>query len=53
MSFSSAHTEVPNSGDTNAVLTLANKHYTANLRGVNAQLCAQSWLSNQNTGFVL
>jgi hypothetical protein len=49
MSFSSAHTEFPNQGRTNVFLTHANEHYAANLRSVNAQLRAQSFLSNQNT----
>jgi hypothetical protein len=37
MSFSSAHKKFPNQDHTNAFLTSANKHYVANLRGVNAQ----------------
>jgi hypothetical protein len=42
MSFSSTHTKFPNQGRTNAFLTHANELYAANLRGVHAQLCAQS-----------
>jgi hypothetical protein len=52
MSFSSTHTKFPNKGRTNAFLTHANEHYEANLGGVNAQLRAQSCLTNKNTGTV-
>ncbi len=52
MSFSSAHTKFSNLGCANAFLTRANEHYAANLRGVNAQLRAQSCPSNQNTKWV-
>jgi hypothetical protein len=51
MSPSRTHTKFPNQGWTNLFLTrTANEHYAANLRGVNAQLRAQSCSSNQNTG---
>ncbi len=50
MSFSSGHTKFPNRGRTNTFLTCASEHYPANLRSVNAQLLAQSCLSNWKTG---
>ncbi len=46
MSFSSANMKFPNQGHTNAFLACANKHYVANLGGVNARLRAQSCPSN-------
>jgi hypothetical protein len=47
MSFSSAHTKFQHQGcSTNAFLRRANEHYAADLRGVNAQLRAQSCPSN-------
>jgi hypothetical protein len=42
MSSSSVHTKFSNQGRTNAFLTPANEHCAAHLRGVNAQLRAQS-----------
>jgi hypothetical protein len=49
-SISSTHTKFSNWGSTNTLLMHANKHYTANLCGVNVQLRAQSCPSNQNMG---
>ncbi len=51
INFSSLHTKFPNQGRTNAILTLANEHYAANSRGVNAQLRTLSCLSDQNRGY--
>jgi hypothetical protein len=50
MSLSNAHAKFLNEGHTNAFLTHANEQYVAILRGINAQLRAQSCPSNRNTG---
>ncbi len=50
MSISSAHAKFANPGRTNAFLMRANEHYAVNLRGVDAQLRAQTCPSNRNTG---